>query len=123
MTEGTGDTGNASDANPDLTTVHRRLTAMVDQLDAAIDAAPDAASVRKLTAQIAEVNARVTLVGRQLFARRTNALRDAAREVNDAIPRAERALRDVERLDELLSSVTSVLQLVDKAVGVAKAVA
>lgn len=102
--------------NADLQALHRQLTALVARLDLAIDDAPNAAAVRAITEQIAATNARVTAVGRALFANQSERISVAAREVGTIIPRVEEALADLERLDELVANVTGVLKLVDKAV-------
>ena len=66
-------------------------------------------------------DAALTAVGRQLMTRRTDAIRDGARDVATALPRLERALADLERVENLVASVSSVLALVDKAVETARA--
>lgn len=107
-------------ANPDLADMRGKLVALAARLDEAVDAAPDAAAVRALTAQIAEVNARVTAVGRQLMARRTDAIRNGAQDVASALPRLGRALRNLDRIENLVAGVASVLALVDTAVETAR---
>ncbi|MBB3693582.1 hypothetical protein [Sphingomonas sp. BK580] len=105
--------------NEDLADVHRELVSLSAALDRAIDEAPDAATVRRLTAQIAALNVRITAVGRQLFATRSAEIAAAARDIHDSIPEVERALADLASLDDALSGLTAVLGIVDKAVGIA----
>lgn len=102
--------------NADLQALHRQMVALVARLDLAIDDAPDAAAVRAITEQIAAANARVTAVGRALFARQSERIASAAHDVEAVLPRVEEALADLDRLDELVASVTGVLRLVDRAV-------
>lgn len=114
MTEGTDERG-----NPDLAEVHRGLVAVVARLDLAIDDAPNAAAVRTLTGQIAEVNARLTAVQRQLMAHQTDGIRDAARDVASSLPGLELTLRDLDRVENVVEGVSSALALVNKAIDTA----
>ncbi len=101
--------------NAELEVLHRRLVALVADLDLA-----DAAQVRVLTEQIAAANVRVTAVGRVLFARQSKDVTAAAGEVAKSIPEVERALADLARLETFVSTMTGMLKLVDGAVATAR---
>ena len=109
--------------NPDLVAVHRSLVTLVQGLDAAIGRARDAAEVTAILDGIAEVNARVTSVGRQLFTRQTADVAALAGQVAAAVPEVEQAIERLEGVRGLVDGMTSLLGVVDRLVGVARLVA
>lgn len=108
--------------NPDLVALHRQLIALVTALDLAMGDA-DAGQVKVLAEQIAGVNARVTAVGRQLFARGSQEITEAASAVASVLPDIEHTLADLARIDAFVEGMTGMLALVDHAVATAKMIA
>lgn len=106
--------------NAELAMLHRRLVALVANLDLAIDDATDAAEVWVLTDQITAANVRVTAVGRVLFARQSEDVTVAAAQVVKSIADVEMALSDLARLETFVSTMTGMLKLVDGAVATAR---
>lgn len=106
--------------NPDLEHVHRELVGLVARLDESVGDAPDAKAAQTILGQIAEINARVSALGRELFAARTDALAAASAAIADAIPEVEGAIADLERTQRFVAGVTRLLALVDDAVGTAR---
>lgn len=120
------DTGNQTStppaANPDLLSVHRRLIGLVADLERSIGRAKTAAEVNAILDEIAEVNARVTAVGRQLFTQQTRQIAARAKAVEDAVADVKKAVDELESVKKLVQGVTHFLSLVDKLIDVAKLV-
>lgn len=106
--------------NADLVILHRQLIALMARLDLAMDDAPSAAQVKLLAEQIAQTNLRVTAVGRELFARSTTEIADAANAVAGVIPTVEKCLSDLARVGSFVGDMTNLLTLVDHAVATAR---
>ena len=112
----------AEGVNPDLKAVHSQLVAMVAELEAAIGQAKTSAQVNAILDEIIEVNARVTVAGRQLFTRQTEEISEAASHVAKAVDETKEAIRRLEGITELIQTVTKFLGLVDKVIATAKLV-
>ena len=108
--------------NPDLKAVHTALVELVADLNASIAQATTAAQVIAITDEIAEVNARVTSVGRQLLTQQTAAITRNAGAVAKAVPDVEAAIKKFDDLRAFIGGVTKFLAIVDKAIDVAKLV-
>ena len=108
-----------SDDNPDLVAMHRDLVGLVHQLEESIDYAPDAPTIVAITEQMADVNARVTSIGRVLLAAQTEEITRHAKAVSDAIPAVEKEIKNLQDCKRLVSSVAALLGTVDEAVRVA----
>ena len=108
--------------NQDLAAVHSALVRLVSQLDDSIANATTSAQVIAITNEIAEVNTRVASLGRQLLVQQTDAIKHQSDAVLRAIPAVENAIQSIEDLQKFVVGTTTFLQLVDKAVGLAKVV-
>ncbi|KIU26044.1 hypothetical protein SR41_16970 [Sphingomonas melonis] len=108
--------------NPDLNAVHTSLVGLVASLNASIAQATTAAQVVAITDEIAEVNARVGSVGRQLLTQQTAAITRNAQAVAKAVPDVEAAIKEFDDLRSFIGGVTRFLAIVDKAIDVAKLV-
>lgn len=108
--------------NPDLLAVHRQLISLVDELERAIGRAKTAAEVNAILDEIAEVNARVTTLGRQLFTQQTSQIATRAQAVADGVAEVKAAIQELENVKSLVQGVTKFLSLVDKLIDVAKLV-
>jgi predicted trehalose synthase len=113
-------TGPTSATNPDLAAVHSALVATVVKLDNAVGSATTSAQVTALLDEIAEVNARVTTIGRQLFTQQTDAIRTQSQAVLDATASVNAAIGQIEDITGFVQNVTGFLKLVDKVIGTAK---
>ncbi len=122
MTDRRGAGAGTPAANPDLVALHRHLIDVVDQLERAIGRATTAAEVTAILDEIAEVNARVTSVGRQLFTQQTAQITSRVAAVTEAIAEVNRTIQDLESVKKLVQGVTRFLAIVDKAIDVAKTV-
>ncbi len=121
MMEGRAHTGGPG-TNPDLAAMHHDLVALVSRLEASIDTATSATAIAAISDQIIEVNARVTAAGRVLLAEQTQEVAVCARAVSAAIPGLEREIESLERFEQVVRSVASVLDAADEAVRVASIV-
>lgn len=108
--------------NPDLNAVHTSLVELVASLNSSIAQATTAAQVVAITDEIAEVNARVGSVGRQLLTQQTAAITRSAQSVAKAIPDVQAAIKKFDDLRSFVGGVTRFLAVVDKAIDVAKLV-
>ena len=108
--------------NPDLNAVHTALVELVASLNTSIAQATTAAQVVAITDEIAEVNARVTSVGRQLLTQQSAAITRNAQAVAKAIPDVEAAIKKFDDLRAFVGGVTKFLAIVDKAINIAKLV-
>lgn len=108
--------------NPHLKAVHTALVGLVADLNASIAQATTAAQVVAITDEIAEVNARVASVGRQLLTQQTAAITRNSDAVAKAIPDVEAAIKKFDDLRAFVGGVTKFLAIVDKAIDVAKLV-
>jgi len=118
----TSKTGTPPAANPDLKAMHSSLVALVVTLNASIDEAQTSAQVVAITDEIAEVNARVGAVGRQLLTQQTAAISRGAAAVAKAIPEVEAAIKKFDDIRAFVGGVTKFLRIVDKVIDVAKTV-
>lgn len=108
--------------NPELAQLHTALIALVAQLDQAVGNARDAAEVNTLLNEIAEVTARVTNVGRQLFTQQTAKITNG---VANVMAQKQAALDAVKKFDSVKSVVDAIgkfLGIVDKVIDIAKLV-
>jgi len=105
--------------NPDLVAMHRDLVGLVHRLEESIDFAPDAPTIAAITEQMADVNARVTSIGRVLLAAQTKEITRHAKAVSEAIPAVENEVKNLQDCKRLVSSVAALLGTVDEAVRVA----
>ena len=117
----TTESGSAS-VNPDLASVHKQLISIVAALDAAVGRATTGAEVTALLDEIAEVNARVTSVGRQLFTQQTAQIKAKSEAVAAAADDAKKVIAELKDVKALVQGVTKFLAVVDKAVDAAKVV-
>lgn len=108
--------------NADLKTVHTELIGLALKLDTAVGKAATAAEVNAVLDELTEVNARVTIIGRQLFTKQTVAITKAAQHVLDAIDETKKAIKKLDDIKGFIKTVTKFLGLVDKLLGVAKLV-
>jgi len=109
-------------ANPDLATLHSQLIKLVGTLDNAVGTATTMSQVIALLDEISDVNARVNMVGRQIFTQQTAAITNAAAKVTEALPDIEAAISDLDRIQDFINGMTKFLMLVDKVLAVAKVV-
>ncbi len=109
-------------ANPDLAKLHSDLVALVATLDRAVGKATTKSQVIALLDEISDVNARVNMVGRQLFTQQTAEITKAAGTVEAAIPDIEKAIADLDKLQDFINGMTKFLKLVDQVLAVAKVV-
>lgn len=105
--------------NPDLQMMHSDLIALVRSLEQSIDIAPSAAEIAAITEQMAEVNTRVTALGRVLFAQQTEEIARQAKAVAEAMPGIEEEIADFQNCQRMVQSVTALLGTVDNVVRVA----
>jgi len=108
--------------NPDLAALHSQLVKLVAALDAAVASAATKSQVTALLDEIAEVNARVTMTGRQLFTQQTAAITREAAKVSAAVPEVQKAIDQLDNLKEFVGAMTKFLKMVDKVLSVAKLV-
>lgn len=115
-------TGTPPAANPDLKAMHSSLVDLVVKLNASIGDAQTSAQVIAITDEIAEVNARVGAVGRQLLTQQTAVISRGAATVAEAIPDVEAAIKKFDDIRAFVGGVTKFLRIVDKVIDVAKTV-
>ncbi|PTQ59349.1 hypothetical protein C8J26_3093 [Sphingomonas aurantiaca] len=113
-------TGTPPAANPDLKAMHSSLVDLVVKLNASIGDAQTSAQVIAITDEIAEVNARVGAVGRQLLTQQTAVISRGAATVADAIPDVEAAIKKFDDIRAFVGGVTKFLRIVDKVIDIAK---
>lgn len=114
--------GTQPSVNPDLKAVHTELVELSRQLDEAVGRAQTSAQVIAILDELVEVNARVTSVGRQLFTQQTDKIRKNSETVVAAAADARRAIAELDRIKDLIQSITKFLGLVDKLVDLSKLV-
>lgn len=105
--------------NQDLRKMHSDLIALVRSLEQSIDTAPTAAAIAAITEQMAEVNTRVTAIGRVLLAQQTDEIARQARAVAEAMSGIEEEIADLQNCQRMVRSVTALLGAVDDAVRLA----
>ncbi len=108
--------------NPDLAQLHTELVALVGELDAAVGRAKDATEVTALLNEIAEVNARVTNLGRQLFTQQTARITAGVATVMEQKQAALNAVKKIESVKSVVEAVGKFLAVVDKVIDIAKLV-
>jgi conjugal transfer/entry exclusion protein len=113
------ETGTAA-VNPDLAQLHAMLIALVSQLDSAVGSAKDAAEVKGLLDQIAEVNARATNVGWQLFTQQTAQITAGVTNVMTQKQAALDAIEKLESVKAVADAVGGLLSVVDQVIDVAR---
>ena len=105
--------------NTDIKAVHTDLIAIAAALDEAVGKAKTAAEVNDLLDKLADVNDRVTAIGRKLFAQQTAAIHDAASAVTKATAKTRQAIAELDEVKDIIEGVTRFLTLVDKVIAVA----
>ena len=108
-----------SGQNPDLLALSRSLNAAADALEARKRASQDAAERTQINAQLRALDLRVQSVNGLLFVQRSQAIADAVAEVEDAQKELGKAIAEAEKINQVIASVTGVLQLVDRVIAVA----
>lgn len=115
-------TGATPSVNPDLKVVHSELVALAIDLDAAIANARTSSEVNVILDELSEVNARVSMVGRQLFTQQTAKIKTRAEAVLDGIASTKAAIKQLNDIKSFIQTVTGFLGLVDKLLATAKLV-
>lgn len=109
-----------SEKNPDLVALHESLGEVVDALVLRQEAATDPVLIQALGAEIREVLFRVTGVQRRLFKAQTAEIAKAVADVAAARDDVDRAIAEIEDLNQFIRTVSGFLGLVDKAIDAAK---
>ncbi|HEX8626448.1 MAG TPA: hypothetical protein VF782_15405 [Allosphingosinicella sp.] len=108
-----------SGQNQDLLALSRSLNATAEALQARKRASEDAAERTQINAQLRAINQRIQAVNGLLFVQRSEAISVAVARVEEAQEDLGRAIAEAERINQVINSVTGVLQLVDRAIAVA----
>lgn len=108
-----------SGQNPDLLALSRSLNATADALEARKRASDDPAERSQINAQLRALDLRVQSVNGLLFRQRSDAIADAVAKVEDAQKELGKAIAEAEKINQVINSVTGVLQLVDRVIKVA----
>lgn len=105
--------------NPDLLALSQSLNAAADALEARKRASDDPAERSQINAQLRALDLRVQSVNGLLFVQRSDAIADAVAKVEEAQKELGRAIAEAEKINQVINSVTGVLQLVDRVIAVA----
>jgi len=105
--------------NTDIKTIHTDLIAIAAGLDEAVGRAKTVDEVNGLLEQLADVNHRVTALGRKLFAQQTAGIHQAATKVMEATEQTKKDVAELDKISDILANVPKFLGLVDKLLAVA----
>jgi hypothetical protein len=108
--------------NPDLVAVQKMLSADLDKLVEAQEAATDPATVKALGIEIRELAFRSTNVQQLLFRQQTQKITDAVVKIRKADADLKKAIAAIDKLNNFIKTITAFLGLVDKVVDLAKLV-
>ncbi|MFL6857394.1 MAG: hypothetical protein ACJ8EB_05740 [Allosphingosinicella sp.] len=111
-----------SDENPDLLATAAALADARRQIEQAKEATDDVATFQALNDQLIALQQRVAKVDGLIFARRSQAIADAAEGVTAAQGELAAALQRIENLTRTIQTVTAFLGLVDKVIATAASV-
>src|SRR5262245_31675293 len=98
-------------------TLVRQFNKLHDSLDDVTD--PDRADA--ILGEMEEVNHRIAMAGRLLFAAQAQELDDKVADVKKAVRKTNAAITDLKNLQGFLDAMTEFLGLVDEAIDLAKA--
>ena len=102
-----------SEPNPDLLSVSGQINAAMRTIQRRKEATEDADEFRALNASLRELDQRLQRINGLIFAQRSQAIADAAQDVEQAQAELTDAIRDVEQLNQVLAAVTGFVGLVD----------
>jgi methylphosphotriester-DNA--protein-cysteine methyltransferase len=108
-----------SQENPDLLAVSKALNQAAEAIEARKEATEDGAEFDALNAQLRQIDRRLQKVNGLLFVQRSQAITQAARQVGKAQADLTSAIRDVQKLNTVIASVTGFVGLVDRVIAVA----
>jgi hypothetical protein len=103
--------------------LQQALLAAYDALRSKMLAEKDPATKTELLKQMGEVNHRIVAVGSLVFDEDTKAVTDAVANVEKSRDDLKKAIAEIERLNNVIKTVTAFLGLVDTAIGLARKVA
>ncbi len=109
--------------NEDLHRLHDSLLSQHQALYDKLDATADPELATAIVTEMQEVLHRIDLVQGLLFRQTTQALKTSVQQVEDADAELEEALKSAETATDLITSVSTYLALVDKAIDLAKTLA
>jgi hypothetical protein len=103
--------------------LQQALLAAYDELRSKMLAEKDPATKTELLKQMGEVNHRIVQVGSLVFDEDTKAVTDAVANVEKSRDDLKKAIAEIEKLNNVIKTVTAFLGLVDTAIGLARKVA
>lgn len=109
----------SSQQNPDLLAVSQQINDAMAALQARKNATEDPNEFRAFNASLRELNQRLQSVNGLIFAERSQAISEAAEQVEGAQQELAEAIRDVEQLNTVLQSINGFIGLVDRVIAVA----
>ncbi|HEV2693869.1 MAG TPA: hypothetical protein VG347_13330 [Verrucomicrobiae bacterium] len=113
----------ATSQNQTLVTLYKSLCAQQDALSSAIQKATDANVADAISTENYEVMHRIVLVQNLLFQADSPELQASVKAVKDASGQLESAIANIQRVTDFINGVSSYLELVDKAIDLAKTLA
>jgi phage shock protein A len=103
--------------------LHHTLLDVHRELKSKMEAAKATATKKELFKQMNEVGHRITIVGSLVFDEDSKAVSDAVGNVEKSRDDLKKAIAEIEKLNNVIKTVTAFLGLVDTAIGLARKVA
>jgi len=107
-------------ANSEIKKLHKQLMKTHRQLSRRLDQTSDADEAGRILREMEEVNFRVMMAGRLLFKETTAAIGAQIAKVLEAGAELDSAIKELERIKDIVKGVGRFLTLVDKALDAAK---
>lgn len=107
--------------NPDLVQLSQTLNDVANGIHDAAMRTDDPDTYESLNNELIEINHRITMVGAVIFAQRSQAIANAAQQVEDSKDEIEQAIESINDLNQFIQAASNFLALVDTAIDLAKA--